>query len=58
MAIYRPLLFAGRPPTDPEIAGILTPMWLGQDNWLRTEGKDGLEALDLQMVRFHPANPG
>lgn len=33
-------------------------MWRGQDDWLRTEGKEGLDALDVQKVRFDPANPG
>ena len=41
-----------------EIADTLQPMWRGQDDWLRTEGKDGLDALDVQKVRFDPANPG
>jgi hypothetical protein len=42
----------------PEIEMVLQPIWLGQRDWLRTEGKEGLEALDIQKVRFDPASPG
>ncbi len=42
----------------PELEMVLRPIWLGQGDWLRTEGKDGLEALDVQKVRFNPASPG
>lgn len=38
----------------PELTDILEPMWQGQSDWLRTEGADGLEALDVQKVRFDP----
>lgn len=38
----------------PDLVGILEPMWRGQSDWLRTEGADGLEALDIQKVRFDP----
>lgn len=42
----------------PRMAELLHPMWRGQDDWLRTEGKEGIEALDVQKVRSDPANPG
>lgn len=35
-----------------EIEGVLLPMWLGQDDWLRQDGKEGLDALDVQKIRF------
>ncbi|MCL4293618.1 MAG: hypothetical protein KJ056_11415 [Acidimicrobiia bacterium] len=38
----------------PDVIRILEPMWRGQSDWLRTEGADGLEALDVQKVRFDP----
>ncbi len=41
----------------PDLVAILEPMWHGQGAWLRTTGKDGLEALDVQKVRFDPASP-
>lgn len=41
----------------PEVVKSLEPMWRGQDDWLRTTGKDGLEALDVQKIRYDPANP-
>jgi len=41
----------------PELAAILEPMWFGQDTWLRTTGQEGLDALDVQKVRFDPAAP-
>ena len=49
-------LHAGKRLT-PDLVDILEPMWHGQDSWLRTTGKDGLEALDVQKVRFDPAAP-
>ncbi len=36
----------------PDIEGVLLPMWLGQEDWLRQDGKEGLEALDVQKIRF------
>jgi hypothetical protein len=39
---------------SPEIESDLAPLWLGQDDWLRSSGADGLEALDVQKVRFSP----
>ena len=36
----------------PEIEGVLLPMWLGQEDWLRQDGKEGLDALDVQKIRF------
>ena len=41
----------------PELTTILEPMWYGQDAWLRTTGQEGLDALDVQKVRFDPAAP-
>ena len=41
----------------PELTAILEPMWYGQDAWLRTTGQEGLDALDVQKVRFDPAAP-
>ena len=40
-----------------ELTAILEPMWYGQDAWLRTTGQEGLDALDVQKVRFDPAAP-
>ena len=37
----------------PDIEQTLLPMWLGQDDWLRQDGKEGLDALDIQKIRFH-----
>ena len=36
----------------PDIEGVLLPMWLGQEDWLRQDGKEGLDALDVQKIRF------
>lgn len=42
---------------DEETERALEPMWLAQRDWLRRdEGRDGLEALDVQTVRFDPIN--
>ena len=41
----------------PATVEFLEPMWQGQSDWLRTTGREGLEALDAQKVRFDPANP-
>jgi hypothetical protein len=41
----------------PDLQQILAPMWHGQTDWLRTTAQDGLEALDVQKVRFDPVNP-
>lgn len=41
----------------PHIREFLEPMWRGQNDWLRTTGKDGLEALDIQKVRHDPFYP-
>lgn len=51
-SVVRPL--AGERLT-PDLAAVLEPMWRGQTDWLRTEGADGLDALDVQKVRFDPA---
>lgn len=42
----------------PDLVDILEPIWRGQSDWLRTEGADGLEALDVQKVRFDPTTLG
>ncbi len=38
----------------PETEETLTAIWIGQRDWLRNPGQDGIEALDLQKVRFSP----
>lgn len=39
----------------PEVEAALEPLWIGQRDWLRHGvGVDGLEALDIQGVRFDP----
>lgn len=42
---------------SPELEEMLAPMWRGQTDWLRVEGQDGLESLEVQKVRFDPVNP-
>lgn len=38
-----------------EIEHDLEPIWIGRDDWLRrSHGAEGLEALDVQKVRFYP----
>lgn len=37
-----------------EIRHDLEPIWIGHDDWLRHSGAEGLEALDVQKVRFNP----
>jgi len=32
----------------------LEPIWIGREDWLRGYGAEGLEALDVQKVRFNP----
>ncbi len=46
---------AGR--LDPESLAALGPLWQAQGDWLRTGGAEGLEALDVQKVRFDPGRP-
>ncbi len=41
-----------------EVATLLEPMWYGQQSWVQTAGRDGLEALEVQKVRFNPTSPG
>ena len=41
-----------------EVAALLEPMWHGQQSWVLTAGRDGLEALEVQKVRFNPTSPG
>lgn len=41
-----------------EIAALLEPMWHTQESWIHVVGRDGLEALEVQKVRFNPARPG
>jgi hypothetical protein len=38
----------------PEIEQDLEPIWIGREDWLRGRGAEGLEALDVQKVRFNP----
>jgi len=35
-----------------DIGEALLPMWLGQEDWLRQDGKEGLDALDIQKIRY------
>lgn len=35
-----------------EIGQDLEPTWIGREDWLRGHGAEGLEALDVQKVRF------
>ena len=37
-----------------EIEQALEPIWIGREDWLRQHGAEGLEALDVQKVRFNP----
>jgi hypothetical protein len=38
-----------------EVEQALEPIWIGREDWLRgPSGADGLEALDVQKVRFNP----
>jgi HEAT repeat protein len=37
-----------------EIREDLEPIWIAHDDWLRGPGAEGLEALDVQKVRFSP----
>lgn len=40
---------------DAEIEQSLEPLWLAHRDWLRQEnGRDGLDALDVQTIRFDP----
>jgi hypothetical protein len=32
----------------------LEPIWIGREDWLRGPGAEGLEALDIQKIRFNP----
>lgn len=42
---------------DPATEQELAPLWVGQRDWLRRDdGRDGLEALDVQTVRFDPVD--
>lgn len=42
---------------DFETERALQPLWLGHRDWLRQDdGRDGLEALDVQTVRFDPVD--
>jgi hypothetical protein len=47
---------AGARLTD-ELEDALLPLWIGQDDWVRGEGREGVEALDVQKVRFNPLDP-
>jgi HEAT repeat protein len=37
-----------------DVERYLEPVWIGREDWLRTSGADGLDALDVQKVRFNP----
>ena len=41
-----------------ELTSILEPMWHSRESWLKTTGQEGLEALEVQKVRFDPVSPG
>lgn len=41
-----------------EVAALLEPMWHGLESWVQNAGRDGLEALEVQKVRFNPTSPG
>ncbi len=41
-----------------EVAALLEPMWYGHESWVQAAGRDGLEALQVQKVRFSPTSPG
>jgi hypothetical protein len=34
---------------------VLAPQWIGQDDRLEVEGEAGVEALDIQRIRFDPS---
>jgi hypothetical protein len=36
-----------------EIEADLQPIWIGREDWLRGRGAEGLDALDVQKVRFN-----
>lgn len=38
----------------PDVERDLEPLWLSRNDWLRGSGAEGLEALDIQTVRFDP----
>ncbi|MGH8873528.1 MAG: HEAT repeat domain-containing protein [Acidimicrobiia bacterium] len=40
----------------PELEGALAPGWLGSEDWLELEGEAGVEALDVQKIRFEPTS--
>jgi hypothetical protein len=40
-----------------KVADALAPLWVAQRDWLRVSGVDGLQALDVQKVRFNPLVP-
>jgi hypothetical protein len=42
---------------EAEMVRTLEPLWHAQRNWLRRDqGRDGLEALEVQTVRFDPVD--
>ncbi|GBE20916.1 MAG TPA: HEAT repeat domain-containing protein [Actinobacteria bacterium] len=47
---------AGTRLTD-ELEVVLVPFWLGQNDWVRGEGQAGVDALDIQKIRFDPYGP-
>lgn len=40
-----------------ELEVALVPLWLGQNDWVRGEGQAGVDALDIQKIRFDPYGP-
>lgn len=38
----------------PDLEEALAPLWLGCDDWLEVEGTVGVEALEVQKIRFKP----
>lgn len=48
---------AARGALDDDATRALEPIWLAQRDWLRHDtGRDGLQALDVQTVRFDPVD--
>ena len=41
-----------------ELLKLLEPMWHNQESWIQTAGSDGIEALEVQKVRFDPIRSG
>lgn len=41
-------------PLSDDVERALAPFWVGQADWVRIEGAEAIEALDVQKVRFNP----